>query len=268
MPLDFMTKAKIEEAQKKWEQISERLTLMEEQQILETRAEERFRLENEINRMKQERQQLEQELAELQAGSAIAGSDAIGANSTPSATGKTKILFLAANPISTTRLRLDEEVQKISLNLKLAKERDNLILSQEWAVTPDILMQAILDTSPQIIHFSGHGEQEGIYLEDEQGKPQSVGTEALANLFRLFQDSVQCVLLNACYSAAQAKAIKEHIPHVIGMSSAIQDTSAISFTTGFYKAIGAGRDIPFAFELGKTAVQLQGDTGSELPTLF
>ncbi len=268
MPLDFITKAKIEKAQKKWEQISKNLALMEEQQILETRAEERFRLESEINRMKQKRQQLEQKLAELQAGDSTAYNSSSAGKPPLSGTGKTKILFLAANPINTTRLRLDEEIQKISLNLKLAKERDNLILSQEWAVTPDILMQAILDTSPQIIHFSGHGEQEGIYLEGEQGKPQLVGAEALASLFRLFKDSVQCVLLNACYSAAQAEAIKEHIPHVIGMSSAIPDTSAISFTTGFYKAIGAGRDIPFAFELGKTAVQLQGNTGSELPMLL
>ncbi|MCI5123877.1 MAG: CHAT domain-containing protein [Candidatus Electrothrix sp. AR5] len=268
MPLDFIIAAKIEEAQKKWEQISKRLALMEEQLILETRAEERFRLESEINRMKQERQQLEQELAKLQAGNTTADSDSPVATATASGTQKTKILFLAANPINTARLRLDEEVQKISTNLKLAKERDNLILTQEWAVTPDTLMQAILDIAPQIVHFSGHAEKEGICLEDGQGRAKIVSAEALASLFRLFKDSVQCVLLNACYSATQAEAIKEHIPYVIGMSSSIPDTTAISFAGGFYKAVGAGRDIPFAFELGKTAVQLQGDSGDELPVLL
>ena len=159
-------------------------------------------------------------------------------------------------------------MRKISFNLKLAKERDNLILTQEWAVAPDSLMQAILDESPQIVHFSGHGETEGICFEDGQGKAKLVSATALANLFRLFKDSVQCVLLNACYSVAQAEAIKEHIPHVIGMSSSIPDTTAISFATGFYKAIGAGRDIPFAFELGKTAILMQGNGGDELPVLL
>ena len=90
----------------------------------------------------------------------------------------------------------------------------------------------------------------------------------LATRHMKLKDSVQCVLLNACYSAVQAEAIKEHIPHVIGMSSSIPDTTAISFAGVFYKAVGAGRDIPFAFELGKAAVLMQGDGGDELPVLL
>ncbi|WP_339138615.1 MAG: CHAT domain-containing protein [Candidatus Electrothrix sp. GW3-4] len=262
MSLDFITAAKIKEAESKWERISKRLALVEEQYNAETRAEERFRMESDIARMKQERQQVEQELAELQGGGSAPEQEP-----SPS-TGKTTILFLAANPMDTARLRLDEEVRQISTDLKLAKERDLLHLTQEWAVTSDTLMQAILDTRPQIVHFSGHGEQEGICLEDGQGIAKLVSAAALANLFRLFKDSVQCVLLNACYSLAQAEAIKEHIPHVIGMSSAIPDTTAISFASGFYKAVGAGRDIPFAFELGKAAVLMQGDGGDELPVLL
>ncbi|WPD21730.1 MAG: CHAT domain-containing protein [Candidatus Electrothrix scaldis] len=269
MSLDFITAAKIKEAESKWEQISKSLALREEQLVLETRPEERFRMEHEISRMKQDREEVEKELAELQKGASPAANQ-----STPeqepssSSTDKTTILFLAANPMNTARLRLDEEVKKISNDLRLAKERDNLILSQEWAVTSDTLMQAILDTRPQIVHFSGHGELEGICLDDGRGMEKMVSAAALANLFRLFKDSVQCVLLNACYSLAQAEAIKEHIPHVIGMSSAIPDTAAISFASGFYKAVGAGRDIPFAFELGKAAVLMQGEEGDELPRLL
>ncbi|XCN71751.1 MAG: CHAT domain-containing protein [Candidatus Electrothrix aestuarii] len=268
MSFDFNA-IKIEEAKKKWGEINDKLSRLEKQRVQETRAEEIFRLEQLIKKEKEERQQLEQELAELQKGGSPAASQ-----STPeqepssSSTDKTTILFLAANPMNTARLRLDEEVKKISNDLRLSKERDNLILSQEWAVTSDSLMQAILDTSPQIVHFSGHGELEGICLDDGRGMEKMVSAAALANLFRLFKDSVQCVLLNACYSLAQAEAIKEHIPHVIGMSSAIPDTAAISFASGFYKAVGAGRDIPFAFELGKAAVLMQGEEGDELPRLL
>ena len=153
---------------------------------------------------------------------------------------KTKILFLGANPSKSSRLKLDEEMKKIQTNLKLAKERDQLILKQEWAVTIDTLMQAILDESPNIVHFSGHGQQEGIILQNEIGEPKIVSTEALASLFKLFKDTISCVILNSCYSESQAKAIKEHIAHVIGMKSGIPDRAAIVFSTGFYKAIGAG----------------------------
>jgi len=178
-----------------------------------------------------------------------------------------RILFLAANPMK-TYLKLDEEVKAIHNNLKSAKERDKLILEQEWAVTTDTLMQAVLDESPNIIHFSGHGQQEGIILENEMGEPKIVNREALAYLFELFKDSVKCVVLNSCYSEEQAKAIKSHIPYVIGMKSAISDKAAISFSTGFYKAIGAGRDIPFAFKLGIAAIKLEGVSGDDIPILM
>jgi len=180
---------------------------------------------------------------------------------------KTKILFLGANP-SGPRLKLDEEVKRIHTNLKLAKARDNLELVQEWAVTIDTLIQAFLDESPTIIHFSGHGQYEGIILQDEVGEPKVVTTEALANLFRLFRDTIECVVLNSCYSEVQAQAIRSYIPFVIGMRAGIPDSTAIAFSVGFYKAIGAGKDIPFAFELGKAAIQLSEKTGDNIPLLL
>lgn len=181
---------------------------------------------------------------------------------------KTKILFLGANPSTTSRLRLDEEVKKIQTNLKLAKERDNLKIEEEWAVTTDTLMQAILDESPNIIHFSGHGQQDGIILQNDSGESKVVQTEALSQLFRLFKDSIKCVVLNACYSESQAKAIRKYIPHVIGMKAGMSDKAAIAFSTGFYKALGAGRDVSFAFELGRTAIQLEGLSGDDMPVLL
>ena len=163
---------------------------------------------------------------------------------------------------------LDREVSKISVSLKLARERANLELRQEWAVTPESLVQAMLDESPTIVHFAGHGTQDGILLQDERGSAKPVATEALADLFRLFRDRVRCVVLSSCYSRPQAEAIRRHIPHVVGMTTAVPDTAAIAFATGFYKAIGAGRDIPFAFELGRAAIRLEGVRGEAIPVLL
>ncbi len=183
-------------------------------------------------------------------------------------TAKIKILFLGANPSSTARLKLGDEVQGIKTNLKLAKKRKNLELEQEWAVTIDTLMQSILDESPDIVHFSGHGKQEGVILQNEIGEQEMVSTEALSNFFRLFKDSIKCVILNSCYSESQARAIKLHIPYVIGMKAGVSDKAAIAFSTGFYKAIGAGKDIPFSFELGIAAMKLKGVSDNDIPILL
>jgi hypothetical protein len=171
---------------------------------------------------------------------------------------KVTILFLGANGSVDSSLQLEEEVSKIQMNLKLAKERDNLIFRQEWAVTIDSLLQAILDEKPGIVHFSGHGNQSGILLHDPKGRPALVPSQALESLFKLFKDSISCVLLNSCFSEHQAKAIRAHIPYVIGVASKIPDDAAIAFSVGFYKGIGAGKDVPFAFELGKVAMELWG----------
>jgi len=178
-----------------------------------------------------------------------------------------KILFLSANPSNTARLKIDEEVRKIKNNLKMADCRDNLKLTQEWAITAETIMQAILDETPQIVHFSGHGTQEGIIISDEIGNSNIINDQAISYLFEIFKESVYCVILNSCYSENQAKEIKKHIPFVIGMRSAITDESAISFSSGFYKAIGAGKDIPFAYKLGIAAIKLEGYKNHNIPIL-
>lgn len=192
------------------------------------------------------------------------------------------ILFLAANPVATHRLRLDEEVREIEEGLQRSKYRDRFELKQRWAVRPRDLQQAMLCERPQIVHFSGHGlgqvthaqssentrkvtlvgndqtSEEGLILEDSTGQPKLVRTEALEALFELFSESVECVVLNACYSERQAQAIAHHIPYVIGMNQAIGDRAAIEFAVGFYDAIGAGESILRAYKLGCIAIQMSG----------
>ncbi|MBW4671468.1 MAG: CHAT domain-containing protein [Cyanomargarita calcarea GSE-NOS-MK-12-04C] len=177
---------------------------------------------------------------------------------TNSSTAKT-ILILAANPKTTSHLRLDEEVREIDAGLQRAKKRELFDLKQRWAVRVQDVYQSLLDFKPQIVHFSGHGTgDDGLVLEDETGKMQLVDTVALAKLFELFASNVECVVLNACYSEMQAMAIAQHIPYVIGMNKAIGDKAAIKFATGFYSALGAGESVEFAYKLGCNVIQLDG----------
>ncbi len=169
------------------------------------------------------------------------------------------ILILAANPTDTPPLRLDEEIREIDNGLQRAQRRDEFILKQKWATRPEDMRRAMLDNKPNIVHFCGHGEGEaGIAFENKTGNTQLVGSKALAGLFKLFADTVECVLLNACYSETQAQAIAQHIDTVIGMHKAVGDDAALEFAVAFYDALGAGESIEFAYDIGCNAIEMAG----------
>lgn len=180
------------------------------------------------------------------------------------------ILFLAADPADASRLRLGEEFREIQEKLKLAKLRDRFRLElPQLSVRPSDISQSLLDAQPQIVHFSGHGVSTGaLCFENQVGQTHLVQPNALAVLFEQFAHHVNCVLLNACYSETQAKAIAEHIEYVIGMNQAIGDKAAIAFAIGFYQALGAGRTIEAAYKLGCVQIRLQGISEHLTPVLI
>ncbi|MGB6300988.1 MAG: CHAT domain-containing protein [Rivularia sp. (in: cyanobacteria)] len=177
--------------------------------------------------------------------------------------------MLAANPKTTSPLRLDEEVREIDAGLQRASNGKGFNLQVRWAVRVRDVSQALLNFNPQIVHFCGHGGGDnGLALEDETGRLQYVSTAAIAELFELFSQknqnnnqnnkNIECVILNACYSEVQATAISQHIPYTIGMNKAIGDKASIEFTVGFYKALAAGKSIDFAYKLGCNTIAMAG----------
>jgi hypothetical protein len=178
-----------------------------------------------------------------------------------------KILILSANPTNTDKLRLDEEVREIQAGMERSRSRDRFEIICKWAVRSNDLRRALLDHKPEIVHFSGHGAgSQGLALENNSGQMQLVKTETLAGLFELF-DSIECVLLNACYSEAQAQAIYQHVDYVIGMNRAIGDRAAIEFAVGFYDALGADRSYEDAYKFGCLNIDLEGIPESSTPVL-
>jgi len=179
-----------------------------------------------------------------------------------------KLLFLASNPKSATRLRLDEEIRDISEGLKRADHRDDFEIAQRWAVRSRDLQRAIQAESPQIVHFTG--QSEGLVLEDVTGAGKVISAHALSGLFQLFAQKVniECVVLNRCYSPAQAEAIAQHVPFVIGVSSDTAEQAAIEFVVGFYDALGSGESMTFAFDSGKVALALSGEDDAASPVLL
>ena len=168
-----------------------------------------------------------------------------------------KILFLAADPSDEARLRLGQELRDIRERLQRSKQRDKFILESRESVRVGDITQAIFDVDPQILHFSGHGTSTGeLNFESLAGKSQLVQADALAALFELVAEKIDCVVLNACYSEIQAQAIAQHIRFVIGMNQAIGDKGAIAFSVGFYKALAANYSIEEAHQFGCVEIQL------------
>lgn len=176
-----------------------------------------------------------------------------------------KILFLASAPEDQIWLRTDKELREVKTALQQTRHHKSFQWSSHHAVRPADLRRALLAETPDIVHFSGHGEAGGILLENEQGQAQSVAVTALADLFGYFADKLQCVVLNACFSESQAQAISAYVEYVVGMRHDITDQAARHFAVGFYDALAHGKDIPFAFNLAQNAIQLEGmDSGSPI----
>lgn len=182
---------------------------------------------------------------------------------------KIKVLFIAANPIGTASLALDEEIREIMIKIRASDYRDDMLLIPCWAARPTDLLQALNEHKPHIVHFSGHGsDAEEIILMDDNGNPMPVSKEALEFLFRTLKDNVKVVVLNACYSRPQAEALSQIIGCAIGMNTEIGDVAGITFAAAFYLAIGFGRSLQEAFDQGKAALMLQGIPEDKTPELL
>ena len=176
---------------------------------------------------------------------------------------KKKILILASNPKGSSNLDLLPEIRDLQEVVQRSLNRERFDVEWKVAVRQSDLRRHILDVKPQIIHFCGHGEREGLVLEDEKGKAKTVSNIFVVDLLSKFADRIECVLLNACDSEPLADEIAKHINYAIGMNRAVFDDAAIAFTKGFYDTLGAGDPIKCAFEVGRNAVLGQVSTRND-----
>ncbi len=164
-----------------------------------------------------------------------------------------KILVLSSNP--RRDLNLEREIGDL---IKAVQRLSSFEVKIALAVCPNELQELFLEHKPQIIHFCGHGAgEQGLVLHEQHGREQIVSTEALAELFKILSNNIDCAVFNTCDSHHQAKAMVAYVNYAIGMSEAILDRAAYIFAVGFYQGLGYGESIERAYELGCNAIQLQ-----------
>jgi hypothetical protein len=179
-----------------------------------------------------------------------------------------RIVAMFANPPNSGRLKLASEERVIRECLRLSRFRDNLKLFTCPAATVRDLRRALLDEEPDILQFSGHGTPGGLIFEKENGEAYVPGIDAMRDLLVDFAPPLRCAIFNACYSAEQGAILEATLPFTIMSQHALLDEAAIEFSRGFYDALGAGRDILFAYKQGCNSVRLEGYPLSECPSLI
>jgi TPR repeat protein len=185
---------------------------------------------------------------------------------------KAKVLFFTADPHSahggSQRLLLDNEVREIRGAVDAATHRDRLSFDTRWATRTRDLLHALNSTHPQVVHFSGHGESAGLMVVSSDGqRPHLVTRDALAGLLEGFKNDVRLVVLNACFSSAQAHAIAEVVGCAIGTPTEISDDAAITFSAAFYSALAFGVSVEAAYNQARSALKLEHFEDSECPEL-
>jgi hypothetical protein len=182
---------------------------------------------------------------------------------------KVKVLLLAADPIDTPRLPLGELVREISEKMRAAEYRDAVELVPRWAVRPDDVQQALLELRPHVVHFCAHGTPaEQLLLTGKSGRSEAVDKTFLVPLLRTLRDNIKVVVFNACWGRPLAADVAEAVGCAVGVSGPVTGTAAIAFSASFYRALGFGRSVAEAFELGKVALTSAGVPGDQTPELL
>jgi class 3 adenylate cyclase len=172
---------------------------------------------------------------------------------------KIKILILAANPEAAPMLDLDEEARGIDAKLLATALRDRFQIVKHGAVRLDDLAGLLLRHQPDIVHFSAHGQDSGdIVFVGKGGRAHRVAPVGLAGMLAQAGKLPRLVVFNGCYTAAQAKAAAGKIDFAVGVAGVIKDEHAIIFAPDFYQALGFGRSVQEAFDMGVARLVAEG----------
>jgi hypothetical protein len=184
---------------------------------------------------------------------------------------KLDVLYLTANPDDDAPLRVDAEMRQVQSAIRGSKLRDNVELHYRPAADLDSLVEGLNDHGPGILHFSGHGNSDGLAVDSADAKR---GSEALLS-FELLADAIaatdtppQVIVLNACYSTSARKTLLPCTKAIIAMSGSVGDVAATAFAVKFYAAIAAGQSLKSAFAQGKLAVKAVAINEADTPDLI
>lgn len=146
------------------------------------------------------------------------------------------------------RIRLDREEKMMA---ELAKRfTGDVVIDRLHASNIDDIHSVIGETEFDVIQFSGHGSENGIFLDkrDMGSKGELVSPRRLQSLLSIASKPPLLVVLLACYSAASRTILTEVAPFVVTTTGEVEDVSCLEFARAFYDRLFAGYAIHKSFD--------------------
>jgi hypothetical protein len=169
-----------------------------------------------------------------------------------------KALFIFSNPPDQTPLRLDREDKIVA---SLAKQHaDKSTIERLHASEVEDVLKLILSGEYEVLHFSGHGSPEGIYLDRADLAPtgEMVSAARLQSMIALAASPPKLVVILCCFSEASIDILATVAPFVITAVGAVRDEACLHFCNGLYERLFDGWGIKLAFEQACQRVQAKG----------
>ncbi|MBC7820812.1 MAG: CHAT domain-containing protein, partial [Planctomycetaceae bacterium] len=182
-----------------------------------------------------------------------------------------EVLVLCASPVGDlATLKLAHEL--VQFENELRKAQIPVRLKRVFPPTIEQLRRELAAMSqrgerPGVFHFLGHGDDDGLYFEDEFGESQLVKGAELKQA--LAESPVKLVLLNACWSATkrgvslveflQREAVTET---AIGHEVPVADVSAVQFAQRFYELAMSGKSVKAACQQAANSLAEAGLPGA------
>lgn len=195
---------------------------------------------------------------------------------------KINILFIASNPdiIFTDeqgklkehqKLSLDKEARDIAESIQKSPDRDSINFVTKWATRTDDLFQYINEVNPTVIHFTGHGTEDGkLVFHDKYDNPKLVGIDAIIQMVNTITDDLRLVVFSNCYSSSIAEGVVEYVEATIGMNTSVREDVATIFAAQLYSSIGFGYSLDKSFKQAMARLSIEGieRQDADIPELY
>lgn len=178
------------------------------------------------------------------------------------------VLFISAEPEGLDRLRVDKEVREIQERVRASELRDSIRFEYRPAARVTDLIQHLNEVRPDVVHFSGHGANEGLAFQDDDDQAHLLTNEQLDAVLAACPTSLKLAIFNSCDSARQAEVATGRLAAAVGMNQTIEDEAAQVFAGQLYNSLGFGHSLALAFDQAKLQVQLTLGSLSGDPELF
>jgi len=179
------------------------------------------------------------------------------------------ILFLAAVPKGVAPLSIDKEYRDIEDVLDESPLGMRFRLFRHAKVQRPELERTLSTFQPHIVHFAGHGSENGsLLVEGTDGNRWELDRDTIRTIFKAYGQSVKMAVLNACYSEVTANVLRESVSYVVANSIAVFDEHAITFSKTFYSTLFKDETLNKCFREALKAVQDKDPQGALTPQLL